>query len=84
MSDHDLNDAEQTQNDMSYSPASGNETEQLQHDQADSAALDDPDIDAERINALPGTGGPDDAGDIEFDPDELERARRAARGERGE
>jgi hypothetical protein len=84
MSDDDLNDAEQTRKDKSYSPSSGLETERMQHDHADSPALADPDIEVSRINALPGTGGPDDAGDIEFDPKELERARRAASGHSGE
>jgi hypothetical protein len=81
LNDGDLNDNEQTRKDMSYSPASGRETERMQHDGTDSPALDDPDIDPSRVNALPGTGGPDDVGDIEFDPDELDRARRAASGD---
>ena len=29
------------------------------------------DVDASQIRAVPGTGGPDDAGDIEVDPDDL-------------
>jgi hypothetical protein len=67
----DLNDKEQTGKDMSYSPSSGRETEELQ-ESPDSQALDDSDIDAENVNLLPGTGGPDDVGDIEVDPDEID------------
>ena len=38
----------------------------------DSEALrQDDDVDAAAVNVLPGTGGPDDGGDIEVDPDEL-------------
>ena len=67
----DLSDAEQTGKDVSYSPSSGQETEQLQAS-SDSAALDDPDIDAEDVNVLPGTGGPDDVGDVDVDPGEID------------
>lgn len=63
-----LSDSDQTDKDMSYSPSSGRETEQLQESQA----LDDQDIDASNVNLLPGTGGPDDVGDIEVDPDEID------------
>ncbi|MET0480467.1 MAG: hypothetical protein ABWY23_08590 [Mycetocola sp.] len=66
-----LNDTEQTDKDMSYSPSSGRETEELQ-DSPQSQALDDQDIDPENVNLLPGTGGPDDVGDIEVDPDEID------------
>lgn len=68
----DLNDAEQTAKDRSYSPSSGVETEELQQEGSDSLALDDPDIDEDDVNLLPGTGGPDDAGDVEVDPDEID------------
>ncbi len=57
-------DAEHTRRDMSYSPASGRETEELQKRPEDSRALDDPEIDASRVRVLPGTGGPDDPGDV--------------------
>ena len=48
--------------DMAYSPASDTDTEAKQ-DQ-DSQALQDPDIDADAVKVLPGTGGPDDVGEI--------------------
>ena len=66
-----LSDAEQTDKDVSYSPSSGQETEQLQ-DSPDSAALDDADIDPADVNVLPGTGGPDDVGDVDVDPGEID------------
>jgi hypothetical protein len=52
--------------DMRYSPASDTDTEELQDDQPDSPALDDPEIDADAVNVLPGTGGPDDEGDVDL------------------
>lgn len=71
--DGDLSDTEQTGKDMSYSPSSGRETEVLQ-DSPDSAsaALDDTDINPDDVNVLPGTGGPDDVGDVEVDPADLD------------
>lgn len=67
----DLSDSEQTGKDVSYSPSSGRETEELQ-DSPDSAALDDTDIDAADVNVLPGTGGPDDTGDVDVDADDID------------
>ncbi|MBT2484676.1 MULTISPECIES: hypothetical protein [unclassified Microbacterium] len=55
--------------DMSYSPASETETQHKQRDPLP-AALDD-DIDPDGIRVMPGTGGPDDAGDVDVDPDDL-------------
>jgi hypothetical protein len=49
--------------DTAYTPASDTDTEALQQDQ-DSAAFDDPEIDESAVNVLPGTGGPDDEGDV--------------------
>lgn len=52
-------------------PRSEAVTEDLQDTPvADSPAVDD-DTDTEAIVALPGTGGPDDGGDIEVNPDDL-------------
>ena len=68
----ELNDLEQTTKDRSYSPSSALETEELQQDGSDSLALDDPAINEDDVNLLPGTGGPDDVGDIEVDPDEID------------
>jgi hypothetical protein len=39
----------------------------------DSAAFDDPDVDSTKVEVLPGTGGPDDVGDIEIEPDDYNR-----------
>ena len=39
---------------------------------SDSEAFDDPDVDSEDVKVLPGTGGPDDVGELEgpfeYDP----------------
>jgi hypothetical protein len=41
---------------------------------ADSAAFDDPEIDRDDVKVLPGTGGPDDVGDIEVEPEDYNRS----------
>lgn len=53
--------------DTNYSPASDTDTDRLQDDPAGSPALDDPDIDESAVKVLPGTGGPDDEGDVTMD-----------------
>ena len=58
----DLNDNELLHKDTSYSPASETETEAKQADPA-------PDQRG-AVKAVPGTGGPDDGGDIELGPDD--------------
>lgn len=55
--------------DMSYSPASETETREKQDASLDDTLPDD--IDKSSVNVAPGTGGPDDVGDIEVDPDDL-------------
>ncbi len=60
--------------DMSYSPSSERETAQKQDDAADD--LPD-DIDASQVQVAPGTGGPDDGGEVEVDPDDLNLPGRA-------
>lgn len=55
--------------DTSYSPASETETARKQEDPVP-AGIDD-DIDRSDIRAVPGTGGPDDAGDVDVDPADL-------------
>jgi hypothetical protein len=57
--------------DTNESPTSETDTHVKQTESAESAATDDPDIDESDVNVLPGTGGPDDVGDIEVDPAEL-------------
>jgi hypothetical protein len=66
-----------TPKDTSYSPSSGRETEEAQRSPRHSAATSD--IDADAVQTLPGTGGPDDNGSVDVPPDELHppRDRRA-------
>jgi hypothetical protein len=68
-----LTDPEQTRKDVSYSPGSETETAAKQPDPLPEGIDDD--IDASRIRAVPGTGGPDDAGDVELGPDEVRELR---------
>lgn len=71
-SKHGLSGRDLTALDRAYGPASEDETEVLQNSAiSDSEAVDDVDIDQADIKVLPGTGGPDDVGDIEVDPAEL-------------
>ncbi|WP_022882884.1 hypothetical protein [Gryllotalpicola ginsengisoli] len=60
---HGLPDDELTDRDTEYSPASERETQELQDEPVDDSAATD-DIEASRIANLPGTGGPDDTGDV--------------------
>jgi hypothetical protein len=64
-----LSESDLVRKDMSYSPASEDETRRKQEDPLP-ATIDD-DIDTDQILAVPGTGGPDDTGDIEVDPADL-------------
>ena len=66
---HGLNEADAVRKDMSYSPGSESETAQKQSDTI--ADTVDDDIDADQVQVAPGTGGPDDVGEIEVDPDDL-------------
>lgn len=63
MEDNDLD------KDINYSPASDTDTKRLQGQE--NPALNDEEIDESAVKTLPGTGGPDDEGDIEVDPEEL-------------
>lgn len=53
----------------STSPGSESETAAKQADPLPKSV--DEDIDASRIRAVPGTGGPDDAGDVDVDPEDI-------------
>lgn len=64
-----LTESEQVRKDMTYSPASETETQQKQAD-ALPEAIDD-DIDEDAVRAVPGTGGPDDVGDVDVDAEDL-------------
>jgi hypothetical protein len=58
---------DQTKKDTAYSPGSETETEEKQDEPRDSTTLDKHDVDSDAVKTLPGTGGPDDVGDIEVD-----------------
>jgi len=64
-----LSEQESLRKDMSYSPASESETQEKQADPLPDTV--DADIEPGEVRAVPGTGGPDDAGDVDVDPDEL-------------
>ncbi|KQZ11070.1 hypothetical protein ESP57_08555 [Agromyces fucosus] len=64
-----LNDTQQIRKDVAYSPSSEAETAAKQ-DGVDPEDLDDG-IDPDDVRAVPGTGGPDDTGDVDVDPDDL-------------
>lgn len=57
--------------DMRYSPASETETEQKQSEQGLPDGVDD-DIDPDDVRVVPGTGGPDDVGDVHVDPGDID------------
>jgi hypothetical protein len=67
---------ESLRKDMSYSPASETETQRKQEDPHPETL--DPDIDADDVKVVPGTGGPDDAGDVEVAPEDLNMPGRPA------
>jgi len=55
--------------DTAYSPGSETETQQKQGEHVSDDV--DGDIDASQVQVAPGTGGPDDVGDIEVDPKDI-------------
>jgi hypothetical protein len=69
-----LNDSEQMRKDVAYSPSSEAETAAKQEG-VDPADLDG-DIDPDDVRTVPGTGGPDDPGDVDVDPDDLHLPQR--------
>ncbi|WP_237656978.1 hypothetical protein [Agreia sp. COWG] len=58
-------------NDITDMPASERDAEAKQAEGVESSAAVDSDVDAADVLVLPGTGGPDDVGDVEVDPSEL-------------
>ena len=66
---HGLSESDAVRKDMTYSPASESETAQKQRDPLPDTVDDD--IDPDDVRVTPGTGGPDDVGDVEVDPDDL-------------
>ena len=65
MSDHREGDLEEK--DVSYSPASEKETRVKQDEGTEGSLAEN----SEKAQVLPGTGGPDDVGEIDVDPEEL-------------
>jgi len=63
--------SEQRAADTSYSPSSERETVASQTEQRSDAELEEDGIDPSRVVAAPGTGGADDAGDVEPEPGDL-------------
>ena len=65
-------DEESRLKDTSYSPGSDREQE-VRNSPGGQTGMPqrDPDIDEEAVNLLPGTGGPDDQGDIDVPGDEF-------------
>ena len=64
-----MTESQQVRRDMSYSPASETETARKQADPVPETI--DADIATEDVRAVPGTGGPDDVGDVDVDPEDL-------------
>ena len=68
---HGISERDQSELDRMSTAKSENDTEVLQNEAiADSDAVDS-DTNLADVEVLPGTGGPDDNGDIEVDPSEL-------------
>ena len=65
-----LSERESLRKDTSYSPASETETQRKQEDPLPNTL--DGDIVMDAVRVAPGTGGPDDAGDIEVDLDDVQ------------
>ena len=65
-------DKSNLEKDMSYTPASDTDTEALQNATTPptTGAVDE-EVDYDKVKVLPGTGGPDDEGDIAVDPEDL-------------
>ena len=68
---HHLSSEQDLKKDTSYGPSSERDDEALQEERVTDSAAVDSDMDSAEILDLPGTGGPDDDGDIEVDPSEL-------------
>ena len=64
-----LSESDAVRKDRAYSPASETETERKQEDPLPETIDDD--IDPDDIRVVPGTGGPDDVGDVDVDPADL-------------
>jgi len=67
----DESEADVVRKDMTYSPSSEDETAQKQREDGLPDTVDD-DIDPDDVTVAPGTGGPDDVGDVEVDPGDID------------
>jgi hypothetical protein len=74
MTDNDDRNADVNPDDQdtAYSPSSERETESRQEHPDTSPATRDQDIDDDAIKVLPGTGGPDDPGDVDVDDEDFD------------
>ena len=70
--DDDLNERDQIRKDRTYSPASETETSRKQEEHTSENLVD---IDTDDVKVAPGTGGPDDVGDVEVDESEINMPR---------
>ncbi|MCA5923803.1 hypothetical protein [Curtobacterium oceanosedimentum] len=66
-----VSEREQRAADTAYSPSSEREMDASQTQQRDDADLREDGIDPSKVIAAPGTGGADDAGDVEPAPGDL-------------
>ena len=73
-----LTDDELTTKDRAYAPGSERETQAKQDDQSTHA----PDVDTDGVELLPGTGGPDDNGEVDVEPGDIHIPRSDAPGSR--
>ncbi len=60
---------DQIDHDTAYSPGSETETQQKQDEHVSDAVAGD--IDEDQVQVAPGTGGPDDVGEVEVDPKDI-------------
>lgn len=67
MSNHEPEAAEQ------YNDGNERDIEAKQESPQTSEAFADDEVDASKVKVLPGTGGPDDVGDVEATPDDYNR-----------
>ncbi|MEH3089787.1 MAG: hypothetical protein PGN24_09405 [Microbacterium arborescens] len=63
-----LSRAQAVSKDRRYTPGSDTETREKQ---ADGATSPDADVDDDLVRARPGTGGPDDVGDVDVEAEDL-------------
>jgi hypothetical protein len=69
--------------DADYSPSSDRDVSALQEDQSGSRALQDPEIDRDAVQVLPGTGDYTDDGAVDLDPGEVHLPRNPDRAAAG-